>query len=156
MASWVVLKRTRRPGAGPDLAFVRDGFSFWAFVFPPLWLLWRRLWLEALAVFAVLLAATALDTVGGMAPAASIVSLLVSVFVGIEGNGLRVAAYERRGWTADAAIDAGSVDEAELRYADEIDEDGDGIPDRYQMTPSPVPAGAAHAQPVGLLLNPGH
>jgi hypothetical protein len=22
--------------------FVRDGFSFWAFLLPPLWMLWRR------------------------------------------------------------------------------------------------------------------
>ena len=155
MASWVVLKRARQPGAELDLAFVRDGFSFWAFLFPPLWLLWHRLWIEALATVVVLLAATALEQFGGMASAASIVSLLVSIFVGIEGNGLRIAAFERRGWVADAVVEANNVDEAELRYADEIDADADGIPDRYQMTPSPVPAGAAHSQPVGLLLNPG-
>ena len=28
--------------------FVRDGFDFWAFLFGPLWMIWRRLWLVLL------------------------------------------------------------------------------------------------------------
>ena len=28
--------------------FVRDGFSFWAFLLAPLWMLWHRLWLVLL------------------------------------------------------------------------------------------------------------
>ena len=48
MASWIVMQppdRTR----DADLAFVRDGFSVFAFLVPPLWLLWHRLWIEAVA-----------------------------------------------------------------------------------------------------------
>jgi hypothetical protein len=40
--------RLRKGEASVDperLAFVRDGFHFWAFLFAPLWLLWHRLWL---------------------------------------------------------------------------------------------------------------
>ena len=41
-----------------DAAFIRDGFSFLAFLLPPLWLLWHRLWIEAaLALAALVLAA---------------------------------------------------------------------------------------------------
>src|SRR3984893_6090975 len=38
---------TRRGSAsGPErFVFVRDGFSFWAFLLVPLWMLWHRLWL---------------------------------------------------------------------------------------------------------------
>ena len=41
----------RKTGASADperFAFVRDGFYFWAMVFGPVWLLWRRLWLVLL------------------------------------------------------------------------------------------------------------
>ncbi|MEO6380486.1 MAG: DUF2628 domain-containing protein, partial [Nitrobacter sp.] len=32
-------------GTTDRFVFVRDGFSFWAFVLGPVWLLYRRLWL---------------------------------------------------------------------------------------------------------------
>jgi hypothetical protein len=145
----------RRQGAAePDIAFIRDGFSALAFVVPPLWLLWHRLWLEALATFAVLLSTGALERFGGMAPAASIVSLLVSMFVGLEGNGLRIAALARRGWIPRGVIEAGRLDEAELRYAEDTDTDpAPAAP--HPIVPSPVPVVTAGTQPVGLLLNPG-
>ena len=43
----------RAADALPDaerFAFVRDGFSFWAFLLAPLWMLWHRMWL-VLAVY---------------------------------------------------------------------------------------------------------
>ena len=51
MSSWSRRPRTRqtrRSGA----VLVRDGFSFLAFLLPPLWLLWHRLWIEAALAFA--------------------------------------------------------------------------------------------------------
>ena len=38
----------RAQASPPDperFVFVRDGFSFWAFLLGPLWMLWHRLWL---------------------------------------------------------------------------------------------------------------
>ena len=32
-----------------DIVFVKEGFSWWAFLAPLPWLLYRRLWLETLA-----------------------------------------------------------------------------------------------------------
>src|SRR3954468_5312560 len=99
MASWVVLEAP--PGVsvdkGEELAFLRDGFSFLAFLFPPLWLLWHRLWMETAVCFAILLGAAGLERVAGLAISAPL-SLLVSIFVGLEGNGLRIAGWQRRGW----------------------------------------------------------
>src|SRR5688572_18521269 len=34
--------------AADRFVFVRDKFSMWAFVFGPLWMIWRRLWLVLL------------------------------------------------------------------------------------------------------------
>ena len=41
MASWIVMEPagSGRAGNATDAAFVRDGFSFLAFLVPPLWLL---------------------------------------------------------------------------------------------------------------------
>jgi hypothetical protein len=155
MASWVVLEAP--PGArvaeGRELVVLRDGFSFLAFLFPPLWLLWHRLWVEAAVAFAVLLGVTALEQMAGLAISAPL-SLLVSIFVGIEGNGLRIAAWRRRGWLEAAVVDAPNEDDAEARYAaSEDDADAERPADRQPIVPSvgvPTPAPS-----VGLLLNPG-
>src|SRR5262249_57475782 len=41
----------------PDrFVFVRDGFSFWAFLFGPLWMLRHRMWLVLLGYVIVLIA----------------------------------------------------------------------------------------------------
>ena len=156
MASWIVLESPRDGRLRERrLAVVRDGFSFLAFLFPPLWLLWHRLWIAAIVTFAVLLAVTALGRIEGLAMAASWLSLLVSIFVGLEGNGLRVAALQRRGWSPWGVVQADNEQDAETRYVADVDDDGDGIPDRYQMSPSAGPVGTASGAPVGLLLNPG-
>jgi len=156
MASWIVMEKPRGSQETLELDFIRDGFSFLAFLFPPLWLLWHRLWIEAALTFAVLLGGAALERVTGLGLAAPLLSFLVSIFIGLEGNGLRVNALLRRGWDILTVIEADDVADAETRYAADADEDGDGIPDRYQIVPSPTPAAAASAAPVGLLLNPGH
>ena len=55
MASWIVMQPpAARARGGADATFVRDGFSLLAFLVPPLWLLWHRLWIEAVLAFAVL------------------------------------------------------------------------------------------------------
>jgi hypothetical protein len=156
MASWIVMEPPRigHPSDRPDLAFVRDGFSWLAFLFPPLWLLWHRLWIEAVVAFAVLLSAAALERVDGLAAGASLISLLVSIFTGLEGNGLRIAARRRRGWNFLTVVEADNLEDAETRYAAEADDD-ESHADRQPIVPSLVPAGAAPGAPVGLLLNPG-
>jgi hypothetical protein len=157
MASWVVLEAP--PGAsaasGEELVVLRDGFSFLGFLFPPLWLLWHRLWVEAAMAFAVLLGVGAVERLGGLAISAPL-SLLVSIFVGLEGNGLRISAWRRRGWLEAAVVDARSEDDAETRYAaTEEDAAADRPADRQPIVPSAIPTGAAQPASVGLLLNPG-
>ena len=55
MASYVVMEPpgASRNDAAAGAVLVRDGFSFLAFLLPPLWLLWHRLWIEAALVFAL-------------------------------------------------------------------------------------------------------
>jgi hypothetical protein len=160
MASWIVFEPPQnRRATAEDPAFVRDGFSWLAFLFPPLWLIWHRLWIEAIAVFAVLLTAAALERVEGLGLAASLATPLVSIFIGLEGNSMRIAAFRRRGWRFWGVVDADSEYDAEARYAAEVELDDEQVTGTQRIGPSLNPAGAgttgAHA-PVELLLNLGH
>ena len=92
-------------------------FRFSPSCVPPLWLLWHRLWIEAALAFAVLMlgAAGSGETADSASPPA--LSLLVSIFVGLEGTALRIAALRRRGWRDWGVVDADTLDDAETRYA---------------------------------------
>jgi len=155
MASWVVLEAPAggRAAPGEELVLVRDSFSFLAFVFPPLWLLWHRLWIEAVAAFAVLMVAALLENKLGIVVSGPI-SLLVSIFVGLEGNAMRVARWRRRGWSTVGVVDARTADDAETRLAESDDFEEEREPDRAAITPAASAASAARPSP-GLLLNPG-
>jgi hypothetical protein len=137
MASYVVLQPSDR--LGPDAIerarFVRDGFSFPAFLVPLLWMLWHRLWIEAVAVLAVMLGLTALGEWAGMGIAASAASLLFSVGIGLEASAIRVAALRRRGWIEWGVIDAHDLQDAEIRYAAAI---ADGIGPAPTEPPAPA------------------
>lgn len=154
MASWIVMEEPNGRIDERDVVFLRDGFAWLAFLVPPLWLLAHRLWLAGTVVLALLLGAALLERTATYALVAPLVSLMVSLFAGLEGNAMRIAAYRRRGWLERAVIEADDLHDAETRYAADADEDGDGIPDRFQIRPAPGPV-ALPAGPVGLLLNPG-
>jgi hypothetical protein len=158
MASWIVMQPAGvgRATGTTNAAFIRDGFSLLAFLVPPLWLLWHRLWIEAALAFAVLLMAAVIGRATGVATAASLISLLVSIFVGLEGNGLRIAALLRRGWRNWGVVDAGNLDDAETCYATAIASD-DGVPDQapMQLSVNAGPANPVPIPPIGFLLNPG-
>ena len=159
MASWIVMQPAGggRAADAADPVFIRDGFSFPAFLVPPLWLLWHRLWLEAVLAFAALVIAAVIGRATGVAIAATLISLLVSILVGLEGNGLRIAAFMRRGWRNWGVIEAGNLYDAETCYAAAAASDDDGIPDQPPMQPSvnAGPSSPVAGTPVGLLLNPG-
>jgi hypothetical protein len=154
MASFVVMG-SPRDASEEELSFVRDGFSWLAFLFPPLWLIWHRLWVEAVVAVAVLMAAAALGSVEGLSVAGPLLTLLVSIFVGLEGNAMRVAARERRGWDVEAVIDADDEEDAGTRYAAATENGEDEAGDRPRIVPSASPPGAVRDGAVGLLLNPG-
>jgi hypothetical protein len=134
---------------------IRDGFAFLAFLVPPLWLLWHRLWIEAALAFAASIALTALGEQAGLGFTGAALSLLVSIFVGLEGQALRVNALRRRGWREWGVVQAGSPAEAEIRYlaGEEPYETVVRAPQLTTAAPAlrPIAAGPA----LGLLGYPG-
>jgi hypothetical protein len=104
--------------------FLREGFSFFAFLIPFLYALWHRHWLLAL----VLLLADGLLTaaLAGLPlheAAVSGVSFVLHLLFGAEAVNLRRALLTRKRYDERAVVRAGSSEEAELRYF----ASGDGI-----------------------------
>lgn len=119
MASYVLMQ----PPAGADAAdgglphFVRDGFSWVALIAAPLWLAWRRLWLEAFAVLAAMILIGALGIHFRLDGMASLTSFLVSLWVALEAGALRLAGLRRRGFRELGVVEAATLADAEVRYA---------------------------------------
>ena len=136
---------------------VRDGFAVLAFLVPPLWLFWHRLWIEALLALAASIALATLGEQAGLGFLGAGLSLLVSLYVGLEGQALRIAKLRRNGWSEWGVLEAGNAAEAEIRYSAADGEDEVAAP--APLPPPPpasmvgrsVPAGPA----LGLFGYPG-
>jgi len=152
MASYVVLERSPGREEAADLAFVRDGFSWLAFLVPPLWLLCHRMWGAALAAFLVLGLLSTVGELSGFPGTASLLTLLVAFYFGLEGANLRIAALRRRGWREWGVVEAARLADAESRFAAEAVVDEPAADAGRRIVPDPAAARAAEA---GLLLGLG-
>ena len=121
MASYVVMEPPGRREKVDTTTFVRDGFTWLGFLVPPLWLAWHRLWVEAGLTFVVMGLLSMLGEWLGLGLAGSLLSLLVSFYVGLEGQGLRIASLRSRGWHEWGVVAASGLDDADTRYALETD-----------------------------------
>jgi len=105
--------------SAPDperFVFVRDGFSFWAFLLAPWWMLRHRLWL-ALVCYVILAVAlsVALRLIG---VSATVAGALFSLLVGFEAATLRRFGLARRGWRNVGIVVGDDVESAERRFFD--------------------------------------
>ena len=123
MAIYTVHEPPLRAGAAaPDperYVFVRDGFSFWAFVFGPLWMLRHRLWLVLLlyiVISAVLEAA--IRFAGASVFVVGCVGFLLSLLIGLEASSLRRFTLRRRGWKYAGVVSGEDREAAERRFFD--------------------------------------
>ncbi|TPI18506.1 MULTISPECIES: DUF2628 domain-containing protein [unclassified Mesorhizobium] len=123
MAIYVVMQPPAGGNKAEDAIFVRDSFTWLGFLAAPLWLAWHRLWIEAALTFIVMALLSVLGERLGLEGAGSMLSLLVSLYVGFEGRGLRIAALRRRGWREWGVVEAGDLGDAETRHALETADD---------------------------------
>jgi len=99
--------------------FVRDGFSLWAFLLTPLWMIWHRLWL-VLALYLLLSAAieTALRLLSGSASMIALIGILISLLIGLEASTLRRFTLKRRRWKTVGIVSGDKIEDAERRFFD--------------------------------------
>jgi hypothetical protein len=110
------------PRTGPDgwpepkrraPVILRDAFSLWPVLFGPLWFFAQRLWLEGMAMLAVIVALAVLVP----DPASSVLLLAVHLLAGFEGRDRLRARLERQGLTPLGVVAARDPDQALFRLA---------------------------------------
>lgn len=107
------------PGARRDSAdaiFVADRFAWPAFVFPALWLLFKRQWTAGIAVFILQSAMTAAGGLAGAGLAAILMELALRLLVALEGPTYLAYRLEKRGFTLAAVVPAPDLRTAEAIY----------------------------------------
>lgn len=124
----------QRP-APEDIIFLRDEFSWAAFIFGPFWLLWKRAWLAALLWTLALAAAYGVAwSLRVPKDAMSIIGLAFGVLLGFEGNQLRAWTLARRGYVESDVVMGHDAEEAEAVFF-------------HRWRPEPALAPAAPEQP---------
>jgi len=110
----------RKRNSAPDperFLFVRDGFSFWAFLFGPLWMLRHGMWLVLLGYIAVAVAVqAAMHVTGVSAGSAAFAGFLLALLIGMESGTLRRFTLGRRGWQVVGTVVGGDREEIERRF----------------------------------------
>ena len=100
--------------AADRMVFVRESFSFWALLFPFIWVLVNRMWLVFLGLLALVLALqlimTGLDLRDGAVAAVFICAQFLFAF---EANALRRWSLQRKGWTILAVVSGRNLPECE-------------------------------------------
>ncbi len=123
MAIYTVHEPPLRTGAAapdPDRTiFVRDGFSFWAFAFAPLWMLRHRMWL-VLLLYIVGSAGleVAIRAAGASVFVVGCIGFLIALLIGLEASSLRRFTLRRRGWSYASVVSGEDREAAERRFFD--------------------------------------
>jgi hypothetical protein len=106
--------------ADPErFAFVRDGFSFWAFLFGPLWMLRHRMWLVLIGYIVVVIAMqVGLRLVGASSASVTFAAFMLALLVGMEAGTLRRFTLGRRRWRNIGTIVGGDRELVEQRFFD--------------------------------------
>ena len=123
MSIYTVHEPPPKADAGePDperFVFVRDGFSFWAFLLAPLWMLRHRMWLVFLGYVIVTVALqVGLRLMGASTTVIMLAVALVSLLIGFEAASLRRFTLWRRRWKNVGIVVGDDVESAERRFFD--------------------------------------
>jgi hypothetical protein len=143
--------------------FVRDGFSFWAFLLTPFWMLRYRLWLALTGYVIVAVALfVGLRLIGASATVTIIASALLSLLVGFEAATMRRFTLSRRGWTNVGIVVGDDLESAERRFSDAwvgkawIDRSSGNVEPRASSPAAGVPVSRrTSSEVIGLFPQPG-
>ena len=109
----------RDTGLRPDLALVKDGFSWPAAIFGFVWALVVGAWDVALVLLTVqIVTGLAVPMLMNDATVQTVVQVGVSAVIGLTANELRRWSLDRRGMFEDAVVTARDKEAAGRRYLD--------------------------------------
>lgn len=138
-----------QPSAFERAVFVRDGFSWWALIFGPLWLLWNRAWIGFLIWSLIqiglgLLVHSQIIHFG----AQSFLELLIALVLGFEASSIQRYVLHRRGFRIVDLVQDRCLVDAERRFFARLD-----MNDPAPMTRAATTSGTPHL--VGLFPSAG-
>ncbi|MCF8470008.1 MAG: DUF2628 domain-containing protein [Parvibaculum sp.] len=137
------------PGApldGAGLVLVKEGFSFPAFVFSWMWLLWHRLWVAlGLWLGLTVLVSLIADFLYG-AGAAAICSLALQLVLGFEANDIRRWTLARRGYRFAGITGGATIEDAERLFFGKWDRPLDAA----RLTPAVAPVWPRRVSATGV------
>lgn len=116
MKSYTVYTKMGRHS--PDeILFIREGFSWAAFLFNFFWALYHRLWLAASLIFLFNLAISVLEVQHVLSSEQIfIINVIFLIFVGIQGNDIRRHALIKRGYILTDIVCSDSEESAKHRF----------------------------------------
>ena len=97
------------------VTFVRDGFSWPAFLIPFVWLLWHRMWLVLVLWIAIVVIVQWGASLLGE-PAPLVAALAIALVMGFEASSLRRWTLERRGFRFAGVVAGTDRSECERRF----------------------------------------
>jgi hypothetical protein len=121
MAVYTVHEPPARAGTAPEperFVFVRDGFSFAALLFGPLWMLRHRMWLVLLGYAVVVAGLGFVLHLRAPAAVAPLVWMLFALLLGFEAGTLRRFTLGRRGFQPIGVVVGDDLEFAERRFFD--------------------------------------
>jgi hypothetical protein len=131
--------------------FVRDGFSFWAFVLGPIWMLRHRMWLVLLGYVVTIAVLEGLLHLLNVSEAVTFTSgAFLALLVGFEAATLRRFTLARRRWRNVGIIVGDDLEIAERRFFDTWTK-----AEPFAPLHPPVQRTAAPSDVIGLFPEPG-
>ena len=157
MAVYTVHEPPPRGASAPEperFVFVRDGFSFWALLFGPLWMLRHRMWLVLIGyVLLVSVLGWVLRQANAPIAVGFLINTLLSLLIALEASTLRRFTLARAGFTNVGIVVGDDLDLAERRFFDawikkSAGADARRLPAALRMPDAPSPV-------LGLFPEPG-
>ncbi len=107
------------PDKVEEAVFVKEGFSFLAFIFTFFWTLYHRLWLPSIAIAVFYALFTQLESRSIISHAVgAIIQAGVGFYIGFNANDWLAARYTRKGYTLIGVVYARNESDAQLRFFD--------------------------------------
>lgn len=103
-----------------QLVFIKDGFSWPAFLFGPFWLFAQKLWVAAAGYIVIVsLASLALTALGVPDVWITMLTLGLNLALGFEAPLLQTAKLEQQGWAMLGAVSGRGIAECERRFLED-------------------------------------
>ncbi|MCV9967306.1 DUF2628 domain-containing protein [Pararhizobium sp. BT-229] len=116
MASYLVLTPPAALRNDEDARFIADKFSWVAFIFPAIWLLFKRQWIAGIAVAILQALVTAMTAEPRFMLASLLIELALRLLVALEGPAFVARRLEAHGWTLQSVIATDDLALAEMIY----------------------------------------